>query len=322
MNPLVSVIIPTYNRAHLIGETLDSIIDQTYTNWECIIVDDGSTDNTETVIQHYIQKDSRFQFLKRPKNQIKGANVCRNIGFNNSKGDFIQWFDSDDIMYSKSLEIKVDSLTGTNYDYVITLTEDFQHPDVKASLGINKNYYAFDSCEISHYNYCTQKLNWLTPDLFVKRQCAKNINYNEYLQSGQEFNFNCKLTAISEKVLLKEVVLTKRRMHNDSVKGNLLNNQKQYILQRGLVYYQNWLDLKKLKLKTITETVSYFFRKSVNVSINMEINYPLKYIVNLSFEFLRLGKIKSFSLYLMYQFFGRVFKKGHMVRKLFLKSLE
>lgn len=53
--PLVSIIIPTFNRAHLIGETLDSIIAQTYTHWECIVVDDGSTDNTEEIMNSYQQ---------------------------------------------------------------------------------------------------------------------------------------------------------------------------------------------------------------------------------------------------------------------------
>ncbi len=60
-NPLVSIIIPTYNRAHLIHETLDSVLAQTYTNWECIVVDDGSSDNTEEVLESYINKDFRFQ---------------------------------------------------------------------------------------------------------------------------------------------------------------------------------------------------------------------------------------------------------------------
>ena len=60
-NNLVSIIIPTYNRAHLIGETLDSISAQTFRNWECIIVDDGSTDDTATLIANYIKKDIRFQ---------------------------------------------------------------------------------------------------------------------------------------------------------------------------------------------------------------------------------------------------------------------
>ena len=61
-SPLISIIIPTYNRAHIIGETLDSIIAQTYTNWECIVVDDGSSDNTAEVMAKYIVKDSRFRY--------------------------------------------------------------------------------------------------------------------------------------------------------------------------------------------------------------------------------------------------------------------
>ena len=66
-NPLVSIIIPTYNRAHLIKETLDSVLTQTYTNWECIIVDDGNSDNTEEVINSYIAKDQRFKYCHRPQ---------------------------------------------------------------------------------------------------------------------------------------------------------------------------------------------------------------------------------------------------------------
>ena len=59
-NPLVSIIIPTYNRAQLIGETLDSILEQSYVNWECIVIDDGSTDSTDIVMARYCVKDTRF----------------------------------------------------------------------------------------------------------------------------------------------------------------------------------------------------------------------------------------------------------------------
>ena len=61
--PLVSIIIPTYNRAHLIGETLDSVLVQTYTHWECIVVDDGSTDGTDALLATYCKKDSRFNII-------------------------------------------------------------------------------------------------------------------------------------------------------------------------------------------------------------------------------------------------------------------
>ena len=75
--PLVSIIIPTFNRAHLLSETLHSVLTQTYTNWECLVVDDGSTDDTEYVVKSYVARDARIQFHIRPKYKIKGANACR-----------------------------------------------------------------------------------------------------------------------------------------------------------------------------------------------------------------------------------------------------
>src|SRR5688572_29060991 len=96
--PLISIIIPTYNRALMLEETLDSIIAQTYKNWECIVVDDGSTDATDKLMAEYIDRDSRFQYHHRPKDRLPGGNAARNYGFEISKGNFIQWFDSDDYM--------------------------------------------------------------------------------------------------------------------------------------------------------------------------------------------------------------------------------
>ncbi|WP_372938266.1 glycosyltransferase family 2 protein, partial [Seonamhaeicola sp.] len=87
--PLVSIIIPTYNRAHLIGETLDSVLAQTYTHWECIVVDDGSSDHTSQVVATYCKNDARFQYHQRPLDRPKGANACRNYGFELSKGEYI-----------------------------------------------------------------------------------------------------------------------------------------------------------------------------------------------------------------------------------------
>lgn len=106
-SPLVSVIIPTYDRAHIIGETLDSIIAQTYQNWECIVVDDGSTDGTDKVMAAYIAKDNRIQYHHRPKDRLSGGNEARNYGFELSKGKYINWFDSDDLMHPEKLEMNV-----------------------------------------------------------------------------------------------------------------------------------------------------------------------------------------------------------------------
>ncbi|UAB81230.1 glycosyltransferase family 2 protein [Marixanthomonas sp. SCSIO 43207] len=104
MQPLVSIIIPTYNRAHLIGETLKSIQAQTYSNWECIIVDDRSRDSTEELITSIVNKDSRYRYFKRSENNIKGASTCRNIGLKHSNGKYILFFDSDDILLPHTLQ--------------------------------------------------------------------------------------------------------------------------------------------------------------------------------------------------------------------------
>jgi len=97
-NPLISIIIPTYNRADLISETLNSVVAQTHENWECIIVDDGSTDNTANVILEYTNKDKRFKYYLRPGILNKGASPCRNYGLKQAKGDYIQFLDSDDLL--------------------------------------------------------------------------------------------------------------------------------------------------------------------------------------------------------------------------------
>jgi glycosyltransferase involved in cell wall biosynthesis len=104
--PLVSIIIPTYNRAHLIGETLDSVLAQSYQNWECIVVDDGSSDNTDEVVGEYVIKDSRFKYHHRPEDHLPGGNGARNYGFKVSKGKYVQWFDSDDLMVAEMIEKK------------------------------------------------------------------------------------------------------------------------------------------------------------------------------------------------------------------------
>ncbi len=83
---------------------------QTYQNWECIVVDDGSTDRTKTVVQGYVKKDTRFILVDRPETHQPGGNGARNYGFEISKGDYIQWFDSDDLMQPDFLSEKINSL--------------------------------------------------------------------------------------------------------------------------------------------------------------------------------------------------------------------
>src|SRR5690606_22649204 len=138
--PLVSIIIPTFNRAHLIGETLDSVLVQTYTNWECLVVDDGSTDETEALLSTYVSNDNRFQYHKRPDMYLAGGNGARNYGLKLSSGKFVQWFDSDDIMYSNYLQERVDVFsTHKDVDVVFCAFTYFKKNKLSKRIS-NKNF--------------------------------------------------------------------------------------------------------------------------------------------------------------------------------------
>lgn len=106
-SPLVSVVIPTYNFGHLLPYALDSLLAQTYTNWECIVVDDGSKDNTEAVMAGYMEKDSRFEYIKQ---QNSGPGQARNKGIEKAKGDFLQFLDADDLLSPEKLAFQVNAL--------------------------------------------------------------------------------------------------------------------------------------------------------------------------------------------------------------------
>ena len=106
MSALVSIITPSYNSAKFIAETIQSVQNQTYQNWEMIIVDDGSSDETEKVVLSIIQNDNRIQFHKLSQNS--GAGIARNFGIERSAGRYIAFIDSDDIWKPQKLENQID----------------------------------------------------------------------------------------------------------------------------------------------------------------------------------------------------------------------
>ena len=118
---MISIIIPTYNRASIIPNTLDSVINQEFKDWECVVVDDHSTDNTEEVIKNYIERDLRFHYLKNERK--KGAQGARNTGLNHCKSEWLVFFDSDNLMHPdflKKVTQKIDEIYETTYPEVST----------------------------------------------------------------------------------------------------------------------------------------------------------------------------------------------------------
>lgn len=118
LKPRVSVVIPLFNRETMIKETLDSLREQTFQNWECLIVDDHSQDNGVSVVKQYCELDRRFRCLLRPKKIIKGANSCRNYGLERTRGELIYWLDSDDLMHPLLFEYTLKFFEDPTLDYV------------------------------------------------------------------------------------------------------------------------------------------------------------------------------------------------------------
>ena len=94
--PQLSVIIPCYNNGPLLSEMINCILRQTYDDWELIVVDDGSTDDTPAIVGNFAANDSRIRLVQRDR-EPKGSATCRNIGFDHSRGRYIKHLDADDL---------------------------------------------------------------------------------------------------------------------------------------------------------------------------------------------------------------------------------
>ena len=117
MDELVSIIMPSYNTEQYIGESIKSVQAQTYENWELIIVDDCSTDNTDTAVEPFLS-DERIRYLKNSRNS--GAAVSRNYALREAKGKWIAFLDSDDLWLPDKLEKQINFMTENNYKFTYT----------------------------------------------------------------------------------------------------------------------------------------------------------------------------------------------------------
>lgn len=127
MTDLVSIIMPSYNTAEFIKKSVDSVLAQTYTNWELIIVDDCSTDDTDSVIEKC--QDSRIRYLKNEKNS--GAALSRNRALREAKGRWIAFLDSDDLWAPNKLEKQIQFMEENHYSYSYT---NYQEIDEDSKL--------------------------------------------------------------------------------------------------------------------------------------------------------------------------------------------
>jgi len=220
--PRVTILLATYNRAHLVLETLQSIIDQTYTNWECIIVDDYSSDNTKEVIEEFIKIDNRFGYFLKTKKYGKGLSGSRNQGLDFAKSrnaKFIQFFDDDDLMHPQKFEIQMNEFQKyENIDLTI-----FESGWSRNSI----NYNEYESKIIDNIEelFLLAKIMFTAQVPIIKYEYLKEIRFDENLFYAEEWElFNKLFFGKKTRISCVSVPLYYHRHHELSITKNLYGN--------------------------------------------------------------------------------------------------
>ncbi|TDY11777.1 glycosyltransferase family 2 protein [Meridianimaribacter flavus] len=215
----VSIIMATYNRAHFILETLTSIRNQTYQNWECLIVDDGGSDNTQEVISKVLQADTRFKYLRRPERYLKGLPGSRNYGLDLAEGDYIVFFDDDDIVHPCLLETTLKVLETKNVDFCLYQKQSFEKSfsiDLLEPLDVIKTEPAKDDFL---FKVVTQQIGMASCTVLWKSSCFDHLRFNEHLQYAEEWECFVRVLLRKPKGVVLLAVLYYNRKHSQSNTG-------------------------------------------------------------------------------------------------------
>ncbi|TDN82185.1 glycosyltransferase involved in cell wall biosynthesis [Salegentibacter sp. 24] len=231
--PLVSIIIPTYNRAHIIWETIESIKNQLFENWELILVDDGSFDNTAEVIEHFLI-DPRIIYVERPKDRLRGGNAARNYGFEIAKGSYVKWLDSDDLLAAHCLEKQMKLMEQGNYDVVFSRSRFFSTKDKNGDFTWDKYWSRSFPLSEPFKNYLFGKIRFSTADALWKRNFIDDVPFKENLRNSQEWLMLIQQLSKEPKYLIDEEVLVYSRLHGEQMHYNkvLALHYKHQILAR------------------------------------------------------------------------------------------
>lgn len=253
----ISIIIPTYNRAHLIGETLQSFVNQSYPNWEIIVVDDGATDNTPDLIKSYA--DSRIQYSRRSSQHKKGPSGCRNYGLSVAKGEYILFFDDDDIAHPDLLQLCLEQLEQKEIDFCRYLREVFYN-DFDVDFDRDKNFSSFKIDGDDLEKMITNKLPFNTCAVVWKRSCFTDEKFNEELFYSDEWECYQRVLSNGSKGISINKVLLFARKHAASSTHNFLNSTPKYLnsTRKAMkLVIQNLYEKERLS----PELVRYFIRK-------------------------------------------------------------
>ncbi|MFV8271459.1 glycosyltransferase family 2 protein [Flavobacterium sp. GT2N3] len=285
MKPKVSIIIPSYNRANLIGETLDSIIAQTYINWECIIVDDGSTDNTSEIISSYLKKDNRFQLYARPKHKPKGPSACRNYGIENSVGEYLIFFDDDDIAHPQNLELCVLELSQKDI-FFCRYVRDIFFGNFAGNFDYSKSYTFFFINTKDVERILKNELFFITSAVMWKKECFANHQFVEYLMYAEDWELYSRIISAGFRGISIDKCLFYGRKHYNQITGDFYGNN---LISKKSFYEAILLVIKNLKQQQLISDslLRYFVQMSLDFK-EYNLFKKILYILNLpTFEKLR-----------------------------------
>lgn len=255
-NELVTVFIPMYNSETYIKETLESIINQTYTNIEILIIDDGSTDRSVEIINEF--KDKRIRLLKNESN--KGIPYTRNRGLKNAKGKYIAIMDADDISIKDRIEKQVNYLENNhNIDVVASNIQCLTNSKIKNFI------YEINSVFKKGLNEKQVECSMLfsspiaNPSSMIRKETIEklNLSYDEECFVAQDYNFwadmilrNCKL------VVMKDILLKYRTGHMNITKSSSLNKKN---MRKNIIFNIKDKILKYYKIELTKDEKNLFF---------------------------------------------------------------
>ncbi|MFC5684454.1 glycosyltransferase family 2 protein [Flavobacterium sp. MAHUQ-51] len=260
---LISVIIPCYNQAQYLEEALQSVYNQTYQNWECIIVNDGSPDKTEEVAKKWLRKDNRFKYIYKENGGLSSA---RNIGLDLASGDFIQFLDADDLISKQKMELSLDIfLKFSDLDIVIS--------NYNIIVGTNhqriKPYYNLSDIT---FNYDTVIDKW-DVDFAIPIHCAIfkassiiTLKFNENLKAKEDWLFWIQFFKNNPNFFYINQQLATYRKHSNSMTQSAKYMQE----SQNMV-----LDFIKQELSTLEYEM--FLLKRLNLYKERYLNLSSKY---------------------------------------------
>lgn len=196
----VSIIVPVYNTEKYIKECLESIIKQTYTNIEIIIINDGSTDKSQDIIEEYKNKDSRIKAIKQ---ENSGVSFSRNIGINVATGNYIMFVDSDDIIIQNYIEQMIDILKKYNLDIIKSSFKKFNN---NTSISTNVSFFKEDykiinKDEINKLFIKTTNFNSSCMQIINKKIIDdNNIKFDSNIGFAEDFLFTYKAFLLANKI--------------------------------------------------------------------------------------------------------------------------